>query len=90
MVSDVVLGSANPPTVGTLDNLSQHDLVADIGEVRFSQILIKTWMADMIKDFKRQIYREASHYLKAMDRFVEDGAISLAGNTSPIHLLGLY
>ena len=43
-----------------------------------NQLMIKPWMAEMIKDFKRQLFKEASFYLQTMDVIMEYGDAYLA------------
>jgi hypothetical protein len=79
MVADVIMSSNTAPTVEILDNLTNQDLSDELKEEKFGQMLIKSWIAEMIKEFKRQLFREASFYLHTMEEFVKKGEAYLSG-----------
>ena len=78
MVSDVIL-STSVPTLEVLNNMTHHDLSAEFGSERFGQMLIKSWVAELIKEFKREIFREASYYFGAMEGVIEEGDAYFTG-----------
>lgn len=72
MVSDAIFTS-NTPSVELIDRMSHQDFSQSIGSEEFSQLRIKSRIAEFIRAFKMQIFTEAKLYFEAMDGVIEQG-----------------
>jgi len=72
MVSDAVF-SANTPSIELLERMSHQDFSQNVGTEQFSQLQIKSRIAEFIRIFKMQLFTEAKLYFEAMDGVIEQG-----------------